>query len=86
MKLILTASLLVGLATAALADTSDRENDLRFDSSVGHVGSVEENATIVAMNKSIENPITLSSRNKDEEKVSYPYISPYGIGPYNDSR
>lgn len=83
MKLILTTVIAATLATGAFAGNSDRYNDLRLDTSIGHV-SVETNA-IVLKPQSRPVGITLSSSNKSKGKT-YAYINPYGVGPNNDSR
>jgi len=77
MRLLIAASITAALATAALADKSDRYNDLRFDTAKGHVEASEDAGA---------KPVALSTKNDSKPAPSYPYINPFGVGPYNDSR
>jgi len=69
----------VTLGTGAFAGNSDRHNDLRFDSAVGHVGQTLKVVTAEPRTKA-----TLSSKGK--MKPRYADANPYGVGPHNDSR
>ena len=82
MKLFLSAFVAAGIATAVSAGNSDRYNDLRFDSAIGHV---TQSADASRLQDGLQ-PVALSSRNESSERTPYPYISPYGVGPSNDSR
>lgn len=76
MRLLFATSLAAALATAALADKSDRYNDLRLDT-----GTSQASAEVPAAT-----PVALSTKNDEGTASSYPYANPYGVGPYNDSR
>ena len=80
MKLIITAVIAATIAGGALAGTSDRYNDQRLDTAVGHITD-EKTAVNVK-----PQTVVLSSNNGNGGGASYPYINPYGVGPSNDSR
>jgi hypothetical protein len=61
-------------ASAATADLSDRERDLRLDTSAQAGADPAPKAAP-----------RLSTRS-ETRKPPYAYASPYGVGPYNDSR
>ena len=77
MKLLIATSIAAALATAALADKSDRYNDLRLDTAKGHISATDDAGA---------KPVALSSKNKSKSKPSYAYTNRFGVGPYNDSR
>jgi hypothetical protein len=77
MKRFVTAALAMTLASGAFAGNSDRYNDLRFDSAKGHVNTGIATQTT-------PKPTLLAPSGK--KKPRYADASPYGVGPYNDSR
>lgn len=82
----LTFALTAGLiATSALAGNSERYNDLRLDTRVGHVADSQTVASQKTTSPSVQS-ITFSTRNAEANQPSYPYTNPFGVGPYNDSR
>ena len=82
MKLFLTTFAAACIAAAASAGNSDRYNDLRFDSAIGHVTKAADSG----QSQDRQMPVALSSRSSEAEGTPYPYINPYGVGPNNDSR
>lgn len=79
MKLILSTLIAAGLATSAVANQSDRANDLRLDAAAEQVSATEASATTQPV-------IVLSTRNAQKSTKPYAYTNPYGVGPSNDSR
>mgnify|MGYP000274185892 CR=1 FL=1 len=79
MKRLLTAAFAVTLASSAFAGNSDRYNDNRFDSAVGHLGQ-----TTKAVPAKPAGNATRSSQS--QKKPRYADASPFGVGPHNDSR
>lgn len=84
MKLLLPTLLAAGLATTAFAGNSDRYNDLRFDTGAKQTETKQESKVTATEKASVT--VVLSTRNKGQSTTPYPYINPYGVGPYNDSR
>ncbi|MEM8578939.1 MAG: hypothetical protein AAGF60_13900 [Pseudomonadota bacterium] len=68
-------------ATAGIAGTSDRYKDLRLDTSVTQIDFTSERT-------STQGAGVFSTRNSTQtgSNTPYAYISPYGVGPNNDSR
>lgn len=83
MKLIFSTLLVADLATSAVAGNSDRYNDLRLDTAVGHV---TKDKAVAAPKATKPQVVTLSSSNKAKAGKGYAYSNPYGVGPANDSR
>ncbi len=88
MKLLITSALAATLATAAFAGNSDRYNDLRLDTAVGHVDSFAQAPKADARPVTQIYAPTFSTRNASTEQTTggYAYSNPYGVGPNNDSR
>ena len=88
MKLLITSALAATVASTAIAGNSDRYNDIRFDSAVGHISSFDTFKNV----KSDPAPLpqvrfsTRSGTNQQSSAGSYAYTNPYGVGPNNDSR
>lgn len=83
----LTFALTAGLiATSALAGNSDRYNDLRLDTRVGHVADSQDTVALQKTTSPSVQSITFSTRNAEANQPSYPYTNPFGVGPYNDGR
>lgn len=72
------------IATSAMAGNSDRYNDLRFDTRIGLFSESQDQETAGAHTS--VSPVTISTRNAQTDRPSYPYINPLGVGPHNDSR
>ncbi|MEM7520580.1 MAG: hypothetical protein AAF307_06030, partial [Pseudomonadota bacterium] len=77
---ILTTLIAATLAGGAIAGTSDRYKDQRFDTAVGHVTDAK------AADAAQAPTVVLSTNNGNGSGTAYPYINPYGVGPNNDSR
>jgi len=92
MKLIVTSVVALTLATSAFANgKSDRYNDQRLDTAVGHVDSfAQSRATAKKVTPTAPRAATLriSTRNNATAQAprGYAYANPYGVGPNNDSR
>jgi len=95
MKLVLSSVIALGLATTAFAGNSDRYNDLRLNTAVGHVTSHDTARTTPvqafrAINAPVrvapqDNRVRISTRNATA-RTPYAYQNPHGVGPDNDSR
>jgi len=77
MKLFLATIATSLISTVAIADNSDRYNDLRLDTSKSKITQAND-----AREKQ---GIAFSTRNV-YAKTPYAYLNPYGVGPNNDSR
>ncbi|MBD3663934.1 hypothetical protein [Sulfitobacter aestuariivivens] len=91
MKLTLSTALALVVATAASAGNSDRYNDLRFDTAIGHIGVTGFATDFAADTAAAPAPISSvrfssQSRKSNSSGKGYAYDSPYGVGPNNDSR
>lgn len=88
MKLILMTALTTTIASAAFAGNSDRYNDQRFDSAVGHVSSFDRPHAEAAVTTTRPLTVTFATNNGSgkQDSGSYAYANPYGVGPDNDSR
>lgn len=83
MKKILLTLVAASLTTSAFAGTSDRYNDQRFNSAVGHVADMAAKAD---MDRTGPTVVFASRSDKTKGGVRYPDTNPLGVGPYNDSR
>lgn len=83
MKLIISAFLISGLATSVIAGNSDRYNDQRHDTAVGHVVKPKPAKVKVRQPPRAVAPSTQNTKNPG---AGYAYSTPYGVGPNNDSR
>ncbi|MEM6303327.1 MAG: hypothetical protein AAF744_01315 [Pseudomonadota bacterium] len=98
MKLLITTALAAAIATTAAAGNSDRYNDQRFDSAVGHISSFDNSPRVATFDRTVrgttfaqpqrQQRVILSTRNqpKGTQARPYAYANPYGVGPNNDSR
>lgn len=83
MKLILVTFITATLATSAFAGNSDRYNDQRFNSAVGHQTDKAKTSQSVRTAATV----VFASRNaKSKSDGRYLDANPLGVGPYNDSR
>ncbi|MEL7100036.1 MAG: hypothetical protein AAGM84_14515 [Pseudomonadota bacterium] len=79
--LILAAALSLG--TAATADQSDRYNDLRFNTAVGHIDYTSD---AVGTQRAEQTTVATSGTRQSAPQGSYAYANRFGVGPNNDSR
>lgn len=87
MKLLPTTAAAALIATAGIADTSDRYKDLRLDTSI--VTEIDFNDKTTATEKSRKpQSSTRDSRRTQQRTLRsvFAYSNLFGVGPNNDSR
>ena len=79
------------LGSAAHADQSDRYNDLRFNTAVGHIDCTRSSGAMTQSERFVTqraetSALSSSSARQNQRAGFYAYSNRFGVGPYNDSR